>query len=71
MVKSSLAAEGKALSAAADEQLYLRLLCEALGMCPPTIFSEWKESLKIAAILVTEAKALYDHLLKTGHVTSE
>ena len=71
VVKSSLAAEGNALSSAADDQLYLRLLCEALTVGPPEVKSTWKEDLKVAGTVVTDAKALYDHLLKTGHVTAE
>ena len=71
VVKSSLAAEGNALSAASDEQLYLRLLCESLWCSPMEVQSSWKEMLKIPGVVVTDAKALYDHLLKTGHMTAE
>ena len=68
VVKSSLAAEGNVLCAAADEQLYLRLLCEALRFCPPSMTNEWKESLKVPGTLVTDAQALYDHLLRTAMI---
>ena len=71
VVKSSLAAEGNSLSTATDEQLYLRLLCEALWFGPPQIDSQWKNRLRIPGIAVTDAKALFDHLMKTGHMTSE
>ncbi len=67
VVKSSLAAEGNSLSTATDEQLYLRLLCESLWYGPPEIDSQWKQRLRIAGIVVTDAKALFDHLMKTGH----
>ncbi len=71
VVKSSLAAEGNSLSTATDEQLYLRLLCEALWFGPPQIDSQWKSRLRIPGITVTDAKALFDHLMKTGHMTAE
>ena len=71
VVKSSLAAEGNALSAAADEQLYLRLLVQAFRCGMPTVTSQWKEELRYPGTVVTDAKALYDHLLKTGHMTAE
>ena len=71
VVKSSLAAEGNALSSAVDEQLFLRLVCSALWYGPMTITSTWKEDLKVGGTAVTDAKALYDHLLKTGHMTAE
>ena len=71
VVKSSLAAEGNSLSTATDEQLYLRLLCESLWYEPPVIDSQWKQKLRITGIVVTDAKALFDHLVKTGHMTSE
>ena len=60
VVKSSLAAEGNALSSAVDEQLFLRLVCSALWYGPVTITSTWKEDLKVAGTAVTDAKALYD-----------
>ena len=62
VVKSSLAAEGNALSSAVDEQLFLRLVCSALWYGPVTIQSTWKEDLKVAGTAVTDAKALYDDL---------
>ena len=71
VVKSSLAAEGNALSTAADEQLYLRLLSEAMSKKVPEMGFQWKENLGVPGIVVTDAKALYDHLLKTGHMTAE
>ena len=71
VVKSSLSAEGNSLSSAADEQLYLRLLCEAMWFKVPTISSSWKESLDVDGIVVTDAKALFDHVMKTGHMTAE
>lgn len=71
VVKSSLAAEGNALSNAADEQLFLRLITGALWYGPEVVTAEWKESLRVPGIVVTDAKALFDHLEKTGHMTSE
>jgi len=71
VVKSSLAAEGSSLSTATDEQLYLRLLCEAVWFGPPKIETNWKTQLKVPGIVVTDAKALFDHLMKTGHMTAE
>ena len=71
VVKSSLAAEGNALSTAADEQLFLRLLTGALWYGPEVVKADWKESLRVPGIVVTDAKALFDHLEKTGHMTSE
>lgn len=71
VVKSSLAAEGNALSSATDEQIFLRLLAEAMWHGEPVITAKWTSSLKVAGIVVTDAKALFDHLMKTGHLTSE
>ena len=71
MVKSSLAAEGNSLSTAAHEQLYLRLLCEVIWYGLPKMTTQWKESLRIPGVVVTDAKALFDHLLKTGRLTAE
>ena len=71
VVKSSLAAEGNSLSTATDEQLYLRLLCEAIWFGPPCIEANWKTQLKVPGTVVTDAKALFDHLMKTGHMTAE
>ena len=45
VVKFSQAAEGNALSTAADEQLFLRLLTGALWYGPEVVKADWKESL--------------------------
>ena len=71
VVKSSLAAEGNALSSAVDAQLFLRLLLEALWYGPVKVTANWMDNLKFHGTAVTDAKALYDHLVKTGHMTSE
>ena len=71
VVKSSLAAEGISLATATDEQLYLRLLCEALWYGNPELGAQWKSRLRISGIAVTDARALYDHVSKTGHMTAE
>lgn len=61
MVKSSLAAEGNSLSAAADEQLHLCLLVQAFWRGPPEITTSWKEDLKVPGLVATDAKALFGH----------
>ena len=71
VVKSSLAAEGSSLSTASDEQLYLRLLCETIWYGAPDLTGDWKAKLRVSGTLVTDAKALYDHLVKTGYMTAE
>ena len=38
---------------------------------PKKVTASWMEQLKFHGTAVTDAKALYDHLVKTGHMTSE
>lgn len=71
VVKSSMAAEGCSMTSAADKQLYGRLLLQALWYGDVTWESSWRKSLKVPGILVTDAKSLFDHCTKTGHMASE
>ena len=71
IVRSSIAAESCALTRAADHQLYNRLLFDALRFGRIDIGSGWRSQLQIPGILVTDAKALYDHCSTTGHLAQE
>ena len=71
VVKSSMAAEGCSMTSAADKQLYNRLLLQALWFGHVQLETNWRERLCILGIVVTDAKSLYDHCMKTGHLASE
>ena len=71
VVRSSMAAESCALTKGADHQLYNRLLYDALCFGRIEVKSEWRNQLHALGVLVTDAKALYDHCLTTGHMAQE
>ena len=71
VVRSSMAAESCALTGAADKQLYNRLLYESLRNGKSEVSSEWRESLQTQGIVVTDAKSLFDHCHRTGHMAQE
>ena len=70
-VKSTLAAEGAALSTAIDRHLYLRLLIQAILHRETEYTSNWRAELVVPGICVTDAGSLYDHLHKTGSIPAE
>ncbi len=64
VVKSSRAAKGNALSSAVDEQLYLRLICQALWRQGPVqVDAGWEPDLEIPGV-VADAKAVLRPLLE-------
>ena len=71
VVKSSLAAEGCAMTAGADHQLFFRLLWDALYSGKLTVGSNWRADLISKGALVTDAKSLFDHCHKVGHMAAE
>ena len=71
VVKSTMAAEAASMSTALDRQLYLRLLVEALLHGEPERGPDWRHKLKVAGILITDARSLFDHLNKTGSFPRE
>ena len=71
IVRSSLAAESCTLTAAADELLFNRVLFGALFFGKTDVQPDWRETLQAAGILLTDAKALNDHIQKTGSMASE
>ena len=64
IVRSTMAAESASLSQAVDRQLYLRLFIECALFGEPDLTGDWRMSLKIPGIVVTDAKSMYDHLCK-------
>ena len=66
-----MAAESASLSIAVDHNLYLRLLLECILHGEPDLKADWRMSLKVPGVLVTDAKSLYDHLTKTGSIPTE
>ena len=71
VVRSSLAAEGCAMSSAGDRQLFSRVLLDAFLYGKTAIDQEWRRNLVTPGCLVTDAKGLHDHLHKTGGVATE
>ena len=71
VVRSSMAAESCSLSQAMDRHLYLRLLLDQMMRGPYEITPEWRSEMKVAGVMVTDAKSLYDHMHTTGQVPSE
>ena len=71
IVRSSLAAESCALTAAADKLLFNRVLFGALFFGKTDVQPDWRETLQAAGILLTDAKALNDHIHKIGSMASE
>ena len=71
VVRSSMAAESCALTRGADHQLYNRLLYDALRFGKVKTDGSWRDTLRVPGILVTDARALYDHCHTTGHMAQE
>ena len=71
VVRSSLAAEGCAVSSCGDRQLFSRVLLDAFLYGKTEVTSQWRRELKTSGCLVTDAKGLHDHLHKTGGVATE
>lgn len=71
VVRSSLAAEGSAMASAGDRLLYNRALYDALCFGVLEFDPEWHNHLCTIGCLVTDAKGLHDHVLKTGGMASE
>ena len=69
VVKSTLAAEGAALSEAQDALEYARVLfMQMLGQVDGR---NWQDALKMPGYLVMDAKSLYDSLMKPGSMPKE
>ena len=71
VVRSSMAAESCALATATDKQLYNRLLYGALRNGDLEVPSTWREKLCCPGYMITDAKSLFDHCHKTGHLAQE
>ena len=71
VVRSSLAAEGCAMTSAGDRMMFNRVLYEAMNDGKNSIDGDWRKSLKVGGCLVTDAKGLHDHVHKSGGVASE
>ena len=71
VVRSSLAAEGCAMTSAGDRMMFNRVLYEAMNDGRNSINGEWRKNLKVGGCLVTDAKGLHDHVHKSGGVASE
>ena len=71
VVRSSMAAEAASMTMAADHQLYNRLLWEALTKGQLEVHGDWRQRLTTRGLVVTDAKSLYDHVKKVGHLTAE
>ena len=71
VVRSSLAAEGSAMASAGDRLLYNRALYDSLCYGALEFDPEWRNHLSTVGCLVTDAKGLHDHVLKTGGMASE
>ena len=71
VVRSSMAAEGCAMTTAADHQLLSRMLCDAFWFGKTEVAPKWKEQILTKGAIITDAKSLYGHCLKVGHMASE
>lgn len=71
VVRSSMAAEGCAMTTAADHQLLSRMLCDAFWHGRTDVSPKWKECIETTGAIVTDAKSLYDHCLRVGHMATE
>ena len=57
------------MSIATDRHLYNKLLLEMLLYGVKKVAPSWREELRIAGYVVTDAKSLYDHQLPTERQT--
>ena len=71
VVRSSMAAESCALTKSTDHQLYNRLLYDALKYGHTEVHSDWRSTLRVSGVQVTDAKALFDHCHTTGGLAQE
>lgn len=71
VVRSSLAAEGCAMSSAGDKQLFNRVILDVFLYGKLDLSSSWRQELVTPGCLITDAKGLHDHLHKTGGTASE
>ena len=59
------------MTSAGDRQLYSRVILDAFMYGKTDINSGWRRELQTPGCLVTDAKGLHDHILKTGGIASE
>lgn len=71
VVRSSMAAEGCAMTSAADHQLLTRMIWGAFTHGKTVVDAKWRKSLITTGAVITDAKSLYDHCCKVGHMASE
>ena len=71
VVRSSMAAEACAMCLAADRHLYMRLVLHLMLTGLQQIPEQWRKKLAIRGYLVTDAKSLYDHMVRTHHMPTE
>ena len=71
VVRSSMAAEGCAMTSAADHQLLTRMIWDAFTHGKTVVDAKWRKSLITTGAVITDAKSLYDHCCKVGHMASE
>ena len=71
VVKSSFAAESASLSMAVDKHLFARVLLQALMYGEDQIGADWRKDLTVNGYVVTDARALFDHITTTGSLPAE
>ena len=71
VVKSSLAAEAASLSMAVDKHLFTRILLQALMHGEDRIGADWRKDMHVGGYMVTDARALFDHITTTGSLPAE
>ena len=71
VTRSTMASESASLSITLDRQFYTRLLWQHLLYGPAPVRQDWRYNLIARGILLTDAKAVYDHLHKDGSVPQE
>ena len=71
VVRSSMAAEACSMCLASDKHLYLRLLLQMMVTGDQSVAEKWRTELKVPGALVSDAKALFDHMVTTGQVPTE
>ena len=59
------------MTSASDRQLYSRIILDAFMYGKTEVNSNWRHEIKTPGCLVTDAKGLHDHILKTGGIASE
>ena len=72
VIRNTMAAESAAIPKSMDRQLRLRLVIGTLLYEQPELKGkDWRTRLRIPGILVTDAKSLYDYLVKEGSMPVE